>query len=345
MTCCTKAFVIAVFYFASSYGVVCADKQPSEEYIAIPFDHDELQAILKSINSGEFDDDKVVDVLPRLVISCKPESTRSIGIAALLRLHQRDPQIVRPYLSRFAPLLDRAKRIQEVDDICTMFLKMGEIPEGVVAVIEEKFAERDEDNFFANGKMAALLLKASPENAEIGEWFEEQMRHEDKYHRLGALSAMSYAGDAGKPSLPIINRRLHDESPAVRVAAASAVWRIEGDAVTAVPILLATLDVEGETYRNRPSGFSEWLPDHRIVAVGALGEITKHKKEIAQALLPLLNDDDELVQFMTLRSLARLNERGPGIIEAVRKKTNSQESLVANEANETLKRITADEPR
>ncbi|MEX0728577.1 MAG: HEAT repeat domain-containing protein [Planctomycetaceae bacterium] len=226
-----------------------------------------------------------------------------------------------------------------------MLLEMGEKPDEVVAVIEKKFDERDEDDFFANGKMAALLLKASPENAKIGAWFEEQVRHEDKYHRLGALSAMSYAGDAGKPSLPIINRRLHDESPAVRVAAASAVWRIEGDAVTAVPILLATLDVEGETYRNRPSGISEWLPDHRIVAVGALGEITKHKKEIAQALLPLLNDDDELVQFMTLRSLARLNERGPGIVEAVRKKTNSQESLVANEANETLKRITADEPR
>ncbi|MDA0835581.1 MAG: HEAT repeat domain-containing protein [Planctomycetota bacterium] len=344
MTFHTKAFVIAIVYFASSYGVAFADNRSSENETAVPFDHHELQGILKSIDNDEFDDDKVAKLLPRLVISCKPESTRSLAIAALLRIHEHEPKDVRPYLPRFAPLLVRAKRIQEVDDICTMLLSVGESPEDVVAVIEEKFANQDEDDFFANGKMAAFLLMASPEDSVIRKWLETQMHHPETNHRVAAMNAISHLGDAGKPSLPVIRQGLTDESPAVRVAAAWATWKIDGNADATVPVLFAALEVEGETFLTRPFFISEWMPDHRIIAVLHLGQMTKRKAEIASKLITLLDDEDEIVQCMTLRSLGKLGECGPEIIEAVREKSKG-ENDIGSEAKNTLKRLTKENPQ
>jgi HEAT repeat protein len=59
--------------------------------------------------------------------------------------------------------------------------------------------------------------------------------------RAAAANALAAIGPGGKAATASLRRRLADKHPDVRVACAKAVWMIERDAVTAVPVLTAAL--------------------------------------------------------------------------------------------------------
>ena len=98
----------------------------------------------------------------------------------------------------------------------------------------------------------------------------------------------------------------------------------------------------------RPITFSEWTFSYRHAAVFSLGKATIQKKEIANKLLPLLNEkenDDVVLRLFTLRSLTKLNVRSNEVIKRVKSRLKDSNGTVAYQAKTTLRELTTEKKK
>ena len=64
--------------------------------------------------------------------------------------------------------------------------------------------------------------------------------------REAAATALGLLGNATEGTMPALKHSMRDPKPAVAVAAALAAWRIDHDAASAIPVLIALMDVRGK---------------------------------------------------------------------------------------------------
>lgn len=341
----TSWFLVLLWCAALCSDFLHAQIASTDEAAAKPFDDDEREAHFHAILNGTFDNQTIDEVAPRFVASYVQDARRSrSSLDALRILHKRDRQSVEPALPCLAAVIENTERESELYYLCDLFLRIDHAPKEVVDAVTKRFDFEKEQDFFATARGAALLVRFSSDTATARIWLEVQTTRSREYERVTVTDALSYGGIAAKPSMPKIKKLLEDDSHAVRSAAAWAVWQIDRDADIAVPALLASLEVEGESYLIHRISPSSWYPDHRMIAVHRLGQITERKGEIARKIVPLLNEEEPAMHYVALLALADLGESSPEIIDAIREKTKAKDQILASKAEVALRRLTEKRP-
>jgi len=132
---------------------------------------------------------------------------------------------------------------------------------------------------------------------------------DDHQLRRGAVRAAAHLGDFS--AVPILIERLDDASEVIRLEAQKALIALTGLRLGATaPRWRAWLETEQAWYAGRAPALLENLQDQdSTVVVRALAELASHRLErnsLARAVVPLLEDGDELVRQHAALTLARL---------------------------------------
>jgi HEAT repeat protein len=155
---------------------------------------------------------------------------------------------------------------------------------GVVAMIQLAKSKDESDAteaVRALGNMKSRVQETVPVLREVL----ERRKNLD----TAAIDALGRIGPAAKPSLCLIRNYLKSPSPRMRLIAATAFWKIDGNANTAVSVLVELLGDKDEWVRER--------------AAEALGEIGPQANSATPVLRGSLDDDYAAVRRAAAKSL------------------------------------------
>jgi HEAT repeat protein len=124
---------------------------------------------------------------------------------------------------------------------------------------------------------------ASGKTAEVYPWVRAQ-----------AAEALGLIGAEAREAIPALREALHDPDRDLRIAAAAALWRVEGDPATVPPVLLAAL-----------RGQDALVPQRALETLGRLGPWAR---AAIPAIRDLLDDDDIAMRHAAAAALRQIGQ-------------------------------------
>jgi hypothetical protein len=345
----TMFFITACVVIAWQRAAISADNS----------DHDarpewETPARLKELNDLEYGRLKP-DEVRRAVSDLAPGLDRAnrlhgIILGTFRNAARHDPKALEPALPQFAAEL---RKLNDDRELCEYLDPLIGIERGtpeLTATVDGVF-KSDQRFDFARPRAAAVLLKIDPRHGDMLDWLERELKGDRPQMRLVAAKMLGYLGTVARLAAPRLRKTLNDSDPAVRVAAAQALWRIEHKSDDIMPTLRRAL---GESavgaddwpiYLSEDSGITQ-----KYLAVRCLGDIGKPAAvaadEIARAILPdekakRLNEDYSVIQIAGADALSKIGQSSATVISTLRKLNEDSEPAVADHARAALKMLTA----
>jgi HEAT repeat protein len=140
------------------------------------------------------------------------------------------------------------------------------------------------------------------------------MQSDDAAERKDGAARLAWLGADARPVLPLIERRLNDESAVVRATAAWAVWEVGQRSSTAIKTLVPLLDEKDENLATLAAYVLGSMKSHALPALGALrremaasdGMLRLH---LAEAIAKIDPTDKPAVNVLT----AALDDANPDV--------------------------------
>jgi HEAT repeat protein len=142
---------------------------------------------------------------------------------------------------------------------------------------------------------AGSLLRLDPENKEAFGMLATILKDPAQgWLRQQAADAVAVAGPAAKEAAPALRELLRDPQPAIRLSGAAALWRVAGDADTALPVVREALKPGSQVYL-------------RHQAVLKLTDMGPAAKAAVPALLEIRNDPDQYLRQIVATALIKID--------------------------------------
>jgi hypothetical protein len=295
--------------------------------------------LIRQVRNHELEGTELTAAIPKLV-KAYTESRQSVVLQALAVAFREQPAAIADHVPVFAQILRKSSKEQEVCDVLQMLIQLDTLPAEFETAVSTRFQS---DETIMKMRAAAVLIKFWPKRQDAQQWLEESLTDDDdQLRRLNAAVSFGSLGRSAIPSVPLLRARLVDLSAAVRVAAAGALLAIEPDGAadpSIATVLIESLQSPEEAWITRPFFISEWLPSHRLAAIGALSKCSVLHPEIAGALIGVLSDDDEVIRLYSLKALAALGESTDQVKDAVHQRLTDSDGAVAEQAAITLEAL------
>ena len=155
---------------------------------------------------------------------------------------------------------------------------------------------------------------------------------------LLAIQTLGWIGPGARPAVPELEKLLDSEWPELRKSAALALWRIDGRARQAVPVLVKVLKGKQPS----PSAFAETpevYPWVRGQAAEALGVIGAEAREAIPALREALHDPNRDLRIAAAAALWRVDGDAATVPPVLLAALRGQDGLMPQTALETLGRL------
>jgi len=163
----------------------------------------------------------------------------------------------------------------------------------------------------------------------------DKLKNEDAGARLGAVATLSTFHPHAKPAVANLNEALDDTDGRVRLAAAKALWKIEGAAPQALPKLIEVL--KGDVSDVDPQ--TGYHTQTRCEILAFLSQTGQERVLDVQTLIDLLNDRDSGVRKEIAKLLGKFGSRATDAVLALTKVLDQPQADVRLEAATALLRI------
>ena len=157
------------------------------------------------------------------------------ALNALAELGPAASPAAEPLLSAWKASADIAERVRLADVLLAIDAAKGK---PALDWLREQIA----DGSFTNYAAALVLCQRDAANPKLLDALLKTVEHEDQPRALAAIDGLGKLGPHGKAALEKLRVIRAGDDPTKRVKAALAVWRIDGDAKAALPVLLAVVE-------------------------------------------------------------------------------------------------------
>lgn len=323
---------VACLQNAAGYAVQTpADKIPAT------VDESNYQIVLRCIYEDALTPQQERDLLSPL-LQTYLEIGDSAILTAVAQLGNKRAACMEAVVPEIARMLEQAASERSFCDIYDMLLKFDCLPAALAKVVEKRFDDYLRNPVdFAAIKCAAVLLKFNSDT-KSQTWLNQILQHKNRYMRMAAAEALGTVGQKAKVSASLLAQLLRDKSQAVRVVAATSIWRVREDSSDVVPALTAALTQSDEAVVFRPQGISSSGVSHRHVAVWYLGRMKITTPTVLAHLTSLADDEDPLLRLLVVKSLARIDHRSELVRGALRHFKDDANGAVRAEAANVLRR-------
>jgi len=170
--------------------------------------------------------------------------------------------------------------------------------------------ERRGEYYYASVWAACALARIEPENSQALEWFRVRLRQ-----RVDALClfALGEIGEGAKPLVAELRRCLDHRDGAVRVGAATALWRISKETdQKMLDVLAHALFEKGEPIAFKPPvGLSPQWIKHSDLAVTLLAAMGRDARPALPSLEKAEKVGDDFMRPWAASAIARIRASGP----------------------------------
>jgi len=306
-------------------------------------EYDAVAALFYSIRSP-IEPNRRREILSVLMPVLQQRRDTGVVVQVMTQALQSDSAALDPVLPQFARILDSARRstlpLHESEPCCLLrLLVLTHTGTPELAVEIKQIWHDPNDENYAAPLAAAVLLTWDPANKALREWFEQRLRHLKVRFRATSASALGNMGKAAKWAAEDLRRLLTDPDPTVRVIAASALWKINGDSSAVLPTLRAALKESPTSIDLEPRALSAWAPTDVYVAVLYLGRMRAAASGASGDVAALLGSSDSYVRSAAVDALGAIGDARPEIIRALELAASDKDSSVAYGANASLKKL------
>ncbi|MDB5338569.1 MAG: hypothetical protein JWN70_4188 [Planctomycetaceae bacterium] len=230
-------------------------------------------------------------------------------------------------------------------DLCDILMQCEKISPESIDSLAAVFEGR-QDLLFGSHKLAGVLTKFGQGPNNKLEWLKGKLGRPFSLPVVCAAEALGRVGPSAAAAVPELERLLTARAADIRVAAASALWRIgypdKRDVL--VNVLRASLSETDRVMNFVPLPISvigtELELSHRDLALYWLGEIGNQSPETADQVAAMLKEAGIARKLRVMRTLVKFNQRTDRVFAALRDiDRNSSDRVIVLEAQRALKAL------
>jgi len=317
---------------------------------ALACDEDPIYELFQELNRDALSAERRTELLNALVDEVGGFDDSRI-LYVLGKQMEKDALAREVVLPRFAELIrwareDKKRRYSIDKRLCQLInapLSAREAPPTVVTEVQAVL-KASKDFRCAAPKAAAFLLSVDPSRRDARQWLTEKLQCKDRHERMKAAAAIGAAAKRVALMAPQLQPLLKDEAVEVRVMAAWSLWRIDPGSPNVISVLRQSLTEEAMGVRLQPWTFSEWAPNHKIIAVDCFRAMGPDAREAAGDVARLLKDDDQALRWSAARALETMGVPTPDVLRALEAARADSNVAVAQASERALKALTAVKP-
>ncbi|QDT46544.1 HEAT repeat protein [Symmachiella dynata] len=270
-----------------------------------------------------------------------PGNTNEPAAQVLLRIVAEKPDVLKPYVPTLLEYVGDADRSSTMRcyELQVVGLAGGNADQ-ILPVLEKALGNSSLSDFFARFYAAQAILRIDSQHTGAISFLINQVDAKEPTSRWTSAYIMRGLPKLSDRLTPILEKKLDDPHPSVRVYAAGALIRNQQNKrllEKIVQTLSNAVKEDGRSAYLMPITFSEWTMPHNMIAVGYLKEIGPSAGSAVPVLLQALQSSEVELRVVIPQAISAIGSGSDEEIIALTRVTQQDKSAyVRREAQKAL---------